>query len=161
MKIIIISALSNNNVIGLDGKMPWHSKEEFKHFKNTTLGYPILMGRKTFEGIGKTLPGRLNIVISTSFDANNYSNDNLVTFDSIEKAINFCKDKYEKLFICGGYQIYKQTIDFADEMILSKFRFETKGDTFFPDIVESKWDIYHNEKYDEFDVFYYNRRKQC
>lgn len=158
MKIIIISALSNNNVIGLNGKMPWHSKEEFKHFKNTTINNTILMGRKTFEGIGKALPGRLNIVISSNFQIDN-SNESLIIFNSLDKAINYCNDKYDKLFICGGYQIYQQTLEIADEMILTRFKFDTEGDTYFPEVDFSKWDLYNTDKHDEFNVYYYKRRK--
>lgn len=158
MKIVLIAAMAGNGIIGKDGKMPWHSKEEFRHFRKTTLGYPVLMGRKTFESIGQPLEGRLNIILSRDKHKNNELKNNTLVFDNLDAAIDFCKLDYTKIFICGGAQIYKQTIKIADEIILSKFHFNAEGDTYFPDIIDDEWQITKEEEFSEFTVFYYERK---
>lgn len=155
----LIVAVAQNGVIGkANGEMPWHVKEEFKHFKNTTLGYPILMGRKTFETLGKPLKGRLNIVITRN---KNYSVkfDDVLIFDSLENAIKYCEEKnYEKIFIIGGGEIYSQAIGIVDEMIISKMKFEAEGEVKFPVIDESEWFIEKLMERELFDVFIYRRK---
>lgn len=158
MKIIIISAIGQNFVIGKDGKIPWHSSEEFRHFKSATMGSPMIMGRKTFESIGKPLPGRLSIVIS--------SNEILILpagvkkFSSIGAALDFCeKENQEKVFIIGGGSIYKEAINFADELIISVMNLNPEGDTFFPEINDQIWKENKTEKFEEFSVKYFARIK--
>jgi dihydrofolate reductase len=159
LKKIIIAAVSRNNVIGRDGKIPWHSKEEFKHFKSTTIGFPIIMGRKTFESIGKPLPGRLSIIITRQRD---YAAEfqNVLTFHSLPDSIDYCEKKgYEKVFIIGGFQIYQEAVDLADEMIISEMMFEVEGDTYFPEFKTEKWDLFLSSNHEEFEVNYYRRKK--
>lgn len=155
----LIVAIAQNGVIGkANGEMPWYVKEEFKHFKDTTLGYPILMGRKTFETLGKPLKGRLNIVITRN---KNYSVkfDDVLIFDSLENAIKYCEEKnYEKIFIIGGGEIYSQAIGIVDEMIISKMKFEAEGEVKFPVIDESEWFIEKLMERELFDVFIYRRK---
>lgn len=157
MKIILIAALAKNNIIGLNGKMPWHSKAEFQHFRKTTLNSYILMGRKTFESIGKPLDNRINIVISSKEITETYNN--LLIFKDIETALIYCREKEcDKIYICGGSQIYKSFIDMADEMILSRFHFEINGDTSFPEFNPEEW-IKNTTTGEEFDVEFYCRKK--
>lgn len=159
MKVIIISAIAQNRVIGRsNGDMPWHIKEEFQHFKNTTFGFPIIMGRKTFNALGKPLKGRLNIVI-TRDKALRFEFDDVKKFYSLNEAIEYCKTlKTEKIFIIGGGNVYAQAIKIADEMILSFLTFEAEGDISFPQIDEKIWKITYREKRDLFEIVFYARR---
>jgi len=158
LKKIIISAVAKNGVIGRsNGKIPWHSKEEFQHFKNTTLGFPVIMGRVTFGTLGKPLKGRLNIVITRN-NKLSYDFTDLKIFNSLHSACSFCeKQNYDKIFIIGGAKIYGQAIKIADEMIISEMDFETGGDVFFPEIDENVWKIKTREKKDGFEVLFYVR----
>jgi dihydrofolate reductase len=160
LKKIIISAVAKNGVIGRsNGEIPWHSKEEFQHFKNTTLGFPIIMGRVTFDTLRKPLKGRLNIVISRN-DKLSYDFTDLKIFNSLESAFSFCEENnYHKIFIIGGAKIYGQAIKTANEMIISKMDFKADGDVFFPKVDENDWKIKTMEKRDGFDVFFYVRNK--
>ncbi|HEY6626612.1 MAG TPA: dihydrofolate reductase, partial [Ignavibacteriaceae bacterium] len=109
MKIVIIAAIARNGVIGKsNGEMPWHVKEEFQHFKKTTLGSAVIMGRKTFETLGKPLKGRENIIITRNKDFK-VDFDETKLCHSLEEALKYCESKkYEKVFIIGGGEIYRQ-----------------------------------------------------
>lgn len=159
MKKIIIVAIAQNNVIGkANGEMPWHVKEEFKHFKNTTIGHPIIMGRKTFEALGKPLIGRLNIIITRN---KNYSVnfDEVLIFNSLDNAIEFCEQKeYEKIFLIGGGNIYSQAISIVDEMIISRMKFEAEGEVEFPNFNIDEWTVEKIIERELFDVFIYRRK---
>jgi len=153
LKIIIISAIAQNGVIGKSsGEMPWHEKAEFQHFKETTFGFPVIMGRKTFETLGKPLKGRENIVVTR--------NDNFkIDFEgtklchSLQEAIEYCRTKNsEKAFIIGGGQIYNQAILFADKMILSFMKFEAEGDVKFPEINYNDWQVDSKEDREKFEI---------
>ena len=151
MKIIIISAIAQNGVIGKSsGEMPWHEKEEFQHFKETTFGFPVIMGRKTFETLGKPLKGRENIVVTRN-DNFKIDYEGTKVIHSLQEAIEYCKSKNsEKAFIIGGGQIYKQAVSFADEMILSFMKFEADGDVKFPEINYNDWKVISTEDREKF-----------
>jgi len=156
---IIIAAISANNVIGIEGKLPWHSNEELNHFKKTTFGFPILMGRKTFDSINKSLAGRVNIVISKTMSAN-IDSDNILVFNSLEKAFIFCEEflKAEKLYIIGGGSIFEQTIKDADKMLLSWMKKDYEGDVFFPDFLMEDWNVESIKDYNDFELRTYERK---
>lgn len=158
MKKIIIAAVAKNGVIGrTNGEMPWHSKEEFQHFRNTTIGFPLIMGRKTFESLGKPLKGRLNIIITKNPDLK-YNFDEVKIFHSLDEAYSYCeKEKFEKIFITGGGHIYNLTINHVDELIISIMNFNAEGDVYFPKIDEKIWKVKSNEKRSEFEIFYYEK----
>jgi dihydrofolate reductase len=153
LRIIIISAIAQNGVIGKSsGEMPWHVKEEFQHFKNTTLGFPIIMGRKTFETLGKPLNGIENIIVTGNRD---YKIDSEATkiCHSLSESIDYCESKNpEKAFIIGGGQIYKQAIEIADEMVLSFMKFEAEGDVKFPEINYASWKVVSTEDREKFEI---------
>ncbi len=130
--ISLIAAISTNNVIGRDNKIPWHISEDFKRFKSLTMGHPIIMGRKTYESIGKPLPGRINIVITRD---ENYSPEGVDVVHSVDKAVDLAKTKEgsDEIFIIGGGQIYSQSMDLADKIYLTVVEQEVQGDIFFPD----------------------------
>lgn len=157
MKKIIISAVAQNDVIGFNGKMPWHSKEEFQHFKKTTLGYPVIMGRKTFESLGKPLKNRLNIIL-TSRNSKHFADSELEVKRSLDEALEFCDSQhYEKVFIIGGAKVYKESLKIADQLVISYMKISPEGDTFFPKIDEKIWKIDKIINHQEFDVYYYSR----
>jgi dihydrofolate reductase len=135
--VSLIVATSLNNAIGKDNKMLWHLPEDFKYFKNTTWGMPIIMGRKTFESIGKALPGRTNIVITNN---KNWHAENVEVVHTIEDAITLAKKtNATEIFITGGAEIYKQSISIADKIYITKVNTNIDGDTFFPEIDENIW----------------------
>ena len=159
MKIIIIAAIAQNGVIGkANGEMPWHVKEEFQHFKQTTLGYPVIMGRKTFETLGKPLKGRENIIVTRNKDFKvNFEETKLV--HSLDESINYCKSKnYDKVFIIGGGKIYTKALPLADEMILSFMKFEAEGEVIFPEIKSDIWQLVSTEDREQFKIRRYVRK---
>jgi dihydrofolate reductase len=159
LKKVIISAVAKNGVIGRsNGEMPWHVKEEFQHFKNTTFGFPIIMGRKTFETLGKPLKGRLNVIVTGNMGFKIYFEE-VKIFHSLKDTINYFEShNYEKIFIIGGGEIYNQAIIFADEMIISIMDFEAEGDIYFPEIDEDIWKVNAREKREQFEIKWYVRR---
>ena len=158
MEKIIIAAVSKNNVIGNKGKIPWHSKDELKHFQETTTGFPVIMGRKTWQTINNPLKNRINIIISRNKSFWVYM-DKVIVFNSPEETFEFCQNSgIEKAFIIGGGQIFQETIGIADSIILSRMDFETKGDVFFPEIDTEVWKEISNQKFTDFTVHYYIRK---
>jgi dihydrofolate reductase len=157
LRIIIISAIAQNGVIGTTkGEMPWHVKEEFAHFKSTTLGSPIIMGRKTYETLGKPLKGRLNIIVTRS---ESFQVENTVVQNSLLSAVDYCnKEKYEKIFIIGGSEIYTQAIPLADEMILSFMKFKAEGEILFPEYDENDWRKTDERNFEQFSVVTFVRK---
>lgn len=155
MEKIIIAAVAKNNVIGNKGQIPWHSKAELQHFKKTTLGHPIIMGRITYESIGKPLPGRLNIVISSNDKLD--LPDGVLRFSNLTEAYNYCKAE-EKVFIIGGGRIYKEAINNVDKLIITVMNLEVEGDTFFPKISDSIWIVSDETKSEEFSIITYIKK---
>jgi dihydrofolate reductase len=155
MKLILIAAHDPNLVIGKNGELPWHYSEDLKFFKKQTMGHPIVMGRVVFEELNeKPLPGRENIVLSRT---NNYSH--VKTFTGIEEALSYLKEKNEeKVFIIGGGEIYRQTLDQADQLIVTRIKKEYEGDTWFPeyrDQIGKKWKEVWRESHPDFDFIIY------
>lgn len=149
MKKIIIAAVSDNNVIGKNGDIPWYSKSELNHFKRVTLGFPVLMGRKTFQSLEKPLTNRTNLVFTRN--KKYISNSNVLVFNSIEKVYDFCKsNNFTKLFIIGGGDLFEQMINDADEILLSRMKLSVEGDTFFPVINEMYWKLDNQEDFEDF-----------
>ena len=135
MIISMIAAMANNRVIGLDNKMPWHLPAELQLFKRATLGKPIVMGRNTFESIGRPLPGRLNIVLSRQAE---YQPAGVTVVATLDDAIVAAGD-VEELMIIGGATIYKQCLAAADRLYLTHIDLTTTGDTWFPDYEQYSW----------------------
>ncbi len=135
MKISMIAAMAANRVIGKDNKMPWHLPEELGYFKRVTMGKPIVMGRNTFESIGRPLPGRKNIVVSTNPDL---QIEGVTVVHSVEAAI-LAGEGCEELMIIGGARLYKQMLDKADCLYITDIDLEVDGDAYFPDYSDSQW----------------------
>jgi len=137
MQIVLVVAKSENNVIGVDGDLPWKISADLKHFKAVTMGHPIVMGRKTWDSIGRPLPGRRNIVITRRDDLVIQGVD---VVKSIDAALDLCrKDNAAKAMIVGGGQIYTDIMDRANVIELTEIHSEIEGDTFFPTIDQSAW----------------------
>lgn len=136
--ITLIAAVSLNNVIGKDLDIPWRISEDLKRFKNLTTGHNVVMGRKTYESLGKPLPNRTNVVV-TSRKENSYGED-VITANSLENAISKCNVDCE-IFIIGGGQLYAEAIKFANKIYLTRVLEEFDGNIFFPEINSSEWNL--------------------
>lgn len=136
MRLSIIAAMARNHVIGKNGKMPWRLPAELQYFKRMTMGKPIVMGRKTFEAIGRVLPGRQNIVLTRERD---YQHPGVDVVYSIDEAIGAAADAQE-LMIIGGAQLYRQTLGRADRLYLTLIDAEIEGDTHFPEFNQDDWE---------------------
>lgn len=134
-KISIIVAMSKNRVIGVKNSLPWHISEDLKRFKRLTTGYPIIMGRKTFESIGKPLPERRNIVISRN---QNLKVQDVEVVKSIEDALKICSSE-NLIYIIGGEQIYNLAMPYANNIHLTEVNKEVEGDAFFPEFDKNEW----------------------
>lgn len=137
MKISIIVAVAENNVIGANNKLLWHIPDDLKRFKKLTTGHHILMGQKTFESIGKILPNRTNVILSFE---KNYQADGGFIFNNIKEALEFVKARgEEELFVIGGGMIYKEILPIANKIYLTKVHKKYEGDTFFPVLDMNEW----------------------
>ncbi|KAF0152475.1 MAG: dihydrofolate reductase [Ignavibacteria bacterium] len=156
---IIIAAVSKNGVIGNEGKIPWDCKAELQHFKKTTSGFPIIMGRKTWEAIATPLKNRVNIIISRSLKSSKKKNDYLI-FSSLKKSLAYCEsNNHKKCFIIGGTQIYKTALPLADVLIISEMKFEVEGDAKFPEFKKAEWKMLSSEELSEFTIHTYIRKE--
>lgn len=135
MNISLIVAMASNRVIGADNKMPWHLPADLKRFKQITMGYPILMGRKTHESIGRILPGRANIIISRNPV---YQSPGCLIFPSIETALSSFQECQE-IFVIGGSSLYESLFQQAKVIYLTEIHREFYGDTYFPDLDKDHW----------------------
>jgi dihydrofolate reductase len=136
MKISLIVAMASNRVIGLNNKMPWHLSTDLKKFKETTMGSPVLMGRKTYESIGRPLPGRTTIIVSRNPA---YRQEGCLVFNNIETALKKASESADEIFVIGGSDLYEAILPITDAIYLTIINREFQGDTFFPDIDLNDW----------------------
>ncbi len=137
MRISLIVAKAENNVIGNRNKLPWHLKDDLQNFKKLTMGHHILMGRKTFDSIGKALPGRMSLVVSSEPKPNL---ENVFWFTSIFRAIKQAERNGEtELFIIGGEKIYKYALSLVDRIYLTEVKANVEGDVSFPQLSLKNW----------------------
>jgi dihydrofolate reductase len=138
MILSIIVAKSENDVIGKDNKLPWHLPEDLKNFKKITTGHHILMGRKTYESIGKPLPNRTNVIITRD---DNYKAEGCTVVNSISEAVELCRKNSEtEAFIIGGAQIFSETLKIAGKLYLTEVHQKFEGDVFMPEINLKEWE---------------------
>jgi dihydrofolate reductase len=133
-KVTIIAAMARNRAIGLDGKMPWRLPGELRHFKETTMGKPLVMGRKTWESIGRALPGRQNIVVTGNRSLQAPGCD---VAGSLDQALQLADG--DEVMIIGGGQLYQQAMAFSDRVILTVVDCAPEADTWFPEWREEEW----------------------
>lgn len=139
LSIILVVAAAQNNAIGKGNQMPWHLPNDFKFFKNTTWGMPVVMGRKTFESMGKPLAGRTNIVITRQTD---WHPEGVVVVHSLPEALAEARQlAVKKVYVVGGGDLYRQTLPLADTVFLTRVQTVIDGDTFFPALAESDWQL--------------------
>jgi dihydrofolate reductase len=143
LKISIIVAASANNVIGIDGDLPWRLSEDLKNFKAITMGKPMIMGRATFESIGRALPGRRSIVLSrqAGFEA-----EGCDVVSSLAEALELAGD-VEEIMVIGGGKIYEQFLPIADRIYLTRIDASIEGDTWLPEIDPGEWTVVESESY--------------
>jgi len=154
MKISLLVAMSENNVIGKDNQLIWHLPEDLKLFKRLTMGHHMIMGRKTFESIGKLLPGRTTIIITRD---KSYTHPGSLIAYSLDEALDLAKND-DEVFIIGGGQIFKESLDIADKIYLTQIYHHFEGDVYFPEIDFSKWKRIKREDHepDEKNPYFYS-----
>lgn len=135
MIVSIIVAMDINRVIGKDNQLPWRLPRELQYVKKTTMGHPIILGRKNYESIGRPLPGRRNIILTRD---EKFSAEGCEIAHSVEEVYKLCENE-EEIFIFGGEQIYKLFLEDTDKLYVTVIHHEFEGDTFFPEIDWTKW----------------------
>ncbi len=155
MIISIIAAMAKNRVIGRSGAIPWHMPEDLRRFRELTMGHTIVMGRKTFENIGRPLPGRLNVILTRQPD---YRAPGCRVCHFLAEALTAGAGA-EEIFICGGGEIYRESMALADRIYLTVIDREYDGDTFFPDIPEGFVEMLRDETSGPCVFIFYQRKK--
>ena len=145
MTISLIAAIDRNRVIGKDNSLPWKLPADMKRFKELTKGKPVIMGRTTFESIGKPLPNRINIILTRD---KNFKAEGCVVVHSVGDALKAAKG-HEEIMVIGGANVYSQFINIADKMYLTFIEGEFEGDAYFPEYVERKWKETSREEHEE------------
>ncbi|WP_418886818.1 type 3 dihydrofolate reductase [Gilliamella apicola] len=146
MILSVIVAMAHNRVIGLNNQMPWHLPADLAWFKKNTLNKPVIMGRKTFESIGRPLPNRHNIVISRQIESIDNKISNVSWVKSIDEAISLAqKQQPDEVFIIGGGNIYQQVLPLIERLYLTHIDAELQGDTYFPDYLSEQWQVIYQE----------------
>ncbi|WNF36376.1 dihydrofolate reductase [Bacillaceae bacterium IKA-2] len=141
--ISLIVAMAENNVIGFENKMPWHLPADLAHFKKTTTGHTIVMGRKTFQSIGRPLPNRTNLILTRDLS---FRAEGCLVIHDIKEVLE--KAKKEDLFVIGGAEIYQQFLPYAEKIYSTQILESFHGDTFFPQLTE-EWKMVATEKYEK------------
>jgi dihydrofolate reductase len=144
MKITLVAAIASNNVIGKENSLPWNIPEDLKRFKQMTSGHTILMGRKTFDSIGRPLPNRQNIVMTKD---ENFEKEGIKVINDFDEALELIKESNEDIFIIGGSKIYELFEPVANSLAITRILKDFEGDAFFPDINWNLWQIEKEEKF--------------
>src|SRR3989338_4917032 len=144
MHISLVAAMAKHRVIGLHNRLPWHLPADLAHFKAVTIGKPIIMGRKTFESIGKALPGRRNIIVSRN---HHFEASECEVYKSLEAAVAAVSD-YEEVCIIGGGEIFRQALKIADCMYLTLIHHAFDGDAYFPAWNDAEWKEVERKAYE-------------
>ncbi|MEH6348042.1 MAG: type 3 dihydrofolate reductase [Bermanella sp.] len=149
MKIVLIAAFAQNRVVGINNTLPWHLPEDLKYFKRTTTGKAIIMGRKTYDSIGRPLPNRTNIVISRNTELNV---EGVKVVDSLQAAIDLAKEVnlingVEEIMVIGGASIYEEALPQADRLYITHVQAEVAGDAYFPEVDFSQWQEVSRDDY--------------
>lgn len=151
MIVSLISAMGNGRVIGIENRLPWHLPADMKHFRMLTMGKPVLMGRKTFDSIGKPLPGRTNIVVSQDTD---FQPEGVKVARSIAQALSTDKEA-EEIMVIGGASFYAQLLPQAQRLYITQIHHDFSGDAFFPPWNPGEWREIEREDHDADDVNIY------
>lgn len=143
LPLSLIVACANNHVIGLANRMPWHVPADLKYFKQTTLGKPVIMGRKTWDSIGRPLPGRLNLVVSRQSELQLDGAEVCASLEAaIERADSWAREQgVSELMLIGGEQLYRQALDRAERVYLTRVDLQPEGDAWFPELDMTQWEL--------------------
>jgi len=155
MEKVIVAAVSENGVIGRDGDIPWHYPEDMEHFRELTVGQPVVMGRKTFQSLPdnyRPLPDRHNIVLTRS----GFEHEGVETAESLEEAYEIAGKYSDTVFIIGGSTVYEQAMDDADRMELTRIHKEYEGDSYFPEFDRNRWNETGKEDREELSFVTYS-----
>jgi dihydrofolate reductase len=131
----IIVAIANNGVIGINNSLPWHLPEDLKRFKALTTGHHIIMGRKTYESLGRLLPGRITVIVTRN---TNYKLEGALIAHSLESAVEMCKND-DEVFVIGGAELYQDSLKIADRLYITEVDLTVNGDAFFPEFDLDLW----------------------
>jgi len=157
MIISMIVAIGKERQIGAGNKMLWHISDEFKHFKKTTMGHTLLMGRKCFESIGRPLPGRTTIIMTRD---KSYQQEGCLVVHSLKEGIELARSRAEEeIFIAGGGEIYQQGLALTQKLYLSIVNYNGEADVFFPDYTKLLWEELINEKHQDWELSILERRE--
>ena len=147
LHLSILVAMAKNRVIGRNNRLPWHLTADLKHFKFLTMGQTIVMGRKTYESIGKPLPGRANVIITRQAD---YEVPGAMVVHSLEDALLICEETsngHSENFIIGGEKLYRQALKICQRMYITEIQRDFDGDVFFPEFDRSEWEETQRDKH--------------
>ena len=161
MSLSIIVAVASNGVIGGDNKLLWHLPDDLQWFKKCTMGRPIIMGRKTFESIGRPLPNRKNIVLSKNGDKESFEQKGIELYQNLESLIEDYKNSEEEIFIIGGEQIYREFMQkgLVRRLYISYIEFsDSEADAYFPKIDYDNWKIIKEKNYDDWKFCMYEKK---
>ena len=157
-RVVMVAAVADNRVIGRDGDMPWHIPDDLKHFREVTRGHTVIMGRVTYEGIGRPLPFRTNIVVTRR---PGWSADGVLVADSLESALETARrigaETGADIVIGGGTQIYEQAMPFATHQVLTEVHQSPEGDTHYPEFDRAQWRETRREEHDGFAWVWWER----
>lgn len=141
--VSLIVAVANHHVIGVNNTLPWHLPEDLKRFRALTTGHHIIMGRKTYESLGRLLPGRTTVIVTRN---KAYQVEGALIASSLEEAITLCRDDNEA-FVIGGAELYKDALKLADKLYLTEIDLQVEGDAFFPEFQKAEWKETSREAY--------------
>lgn len=154
MRTVIVAAVGRNGVIGIDGRLPWSIPEDLARFKRITMGGALLMGRATFESIGRPLPGRTNIVLTRN---EAWSHEGVEVASSLDEALEIARARGQDAFVVGGSEVYRTALDVTDVLELTEVDAAPDGDTWFPSVDWSKWKETARETHHGFSFVTYER----
>ena len=154
MRVVIVAAVGRNGVIGVDGRLPWKIPRDLARFKELTMGQALVMGRATFESIGRPLPGRDNIVLTRRPD---WSHEGVDVAGSLADGLEIASSRGKDVFVAGGAEVYRSALDVADRLELTEVDAEPDGDTWFPVVDWSQWREVSRQTHPGFDFVSYDR----
>jgi dihydrofolate reductase len=154
-RVVLVAAVADNGVIGSDGDIPWSIPEDLKHFRATTRGHTVLMGRSTYESIGHPLPYRTNVVVTRNRD---WSAENVFVAHDVESGIHLARDLDGDVMVIGGGQVYADAMPYADAQVLTEVHQTPEGDTFYPAFDRDAWTETQRAEHDGFDIVWLERR---
>jgi dihydrofolate reductase len=150
-RVVLVAARASNGVIGRGGDIPWRIPADFAHFKRVTVGHPLILGRTTFEGIGRPLPDRQSIVVTRD---PGWSHDGVLVARSVEEAIDIGAGLDDLVNVGGGAQVYHDAVALATDQILTEVHLDPEGDTYYPELVELEWHETRRERHLDNDPAY-------